>query len=225
MTRTNERLPMQQPSLPSAPAPQMPAGSQVRVIGLPESPTAIHRAFRAQRDELSMQLETLQESRRELSRQSQQALIGADRTGVERHITEIDARITTLDTQIAAADAEVAKSAAVPGAVVPDPPRHRDAGVFLVSGMFIVVVFLPLTIAYARRIWRRSSATISALPHELMDRLTRLDQAVDSIAVEVERIGEGQRFVTRLFAERPAEAIGAAHRQAQPMLDEPNSRR
>jgi hypothetical protein len=34
------------------------------------------------------------------------------------------------------------------------------------------------------------------------DRLLRLEQAVESIAVEVERIGEGQRFLTKLQTER-----------------------
>lgn len=34
------------------------------------------------------------------------------------------------------------------------------------------------------------------------DRLLRLEQAVDSIAVEVERISEGQRFLTKLQTER-----------------------
>lgn len=34
------------------------------------------------------------------------------------------------------------------------------------------------------------------------DRMKRLEQAVDSIAVELERVGEGQRFVTKLMAER-----------------------
>ena len=41
-----------------------------------------------------------------------------------------------------------------------------------------------------------------SLPQEVMDRLTRLDHAVDSIAVEVERIGEGQRFMTRVLSEK-----------------------
>ena len=35
-------------------------------------------------------------------------------------------------------------------------------------------------------------------------RLDRLEQAVDAIAIEVERISEGQRFVTKVLAERPA---------------------
>jgi len=34
------------------------------------------------------------------------------------------------------------------------------------------------------------------------DRLARLEQAMESIALEVERIGEGQRFVTKLMSDR-----------------------
>lgn len=34
------------------------------------------------------------------------------------------------------------------------------------------------------------------------DRLARLEQAVDAIAVEIERISEGQRFTTRLLSEQ-----------------------
>ena len=88
----------------------------------------------------------------------------------------------------------------------------------------MIVVLLPLTLAYARRLWRRGAVAVSALPQELMDRLTRLDQAVDSIAVEVERIGEGQRFVTRVLAERPPEAMALPQRAAPPMRDDRGSR-
>lgn len=37
---------------------------------------------------------------------------------------------------------------------------------------------------------------------ELTDRLNRIETSVDSTALEVERIAEGQRFTTRLLAER-----------------------
>ncbi len=37
---------------------------------------------------------------------------------------------------------------------------------------------------------------------ELEARLDRIERAAESIAVEVERIGEGQRFVNKLMAER-----------------------
>ena len=36
----------------------------------------------------------------------------------------------------------------------------------------------------------------------IMERLDRIEQSVEAIAVEVERIGEGQRFLTGLAAER-----------------------
>jgi hypothetical protein len=37
---------------------------------------------------------------------------------------------------------------------------------------------------------------------ELSSRLSSLEQSLDAIAVEVERVGESQRFMTRLFTER-----------------------
>ena len=37
------------------------------------------------------------------------------------------------------------------------------------------------------------------------DRLARIEQAVDAMAIEVERISEGQRFTTKLLAERTRE--------------------
>lgn len=38
---------------------------------------------------------------------------------------------------------------------------------------------------------------------ELRERMARLEQAVDVVAVEVERVGEAQRFTARLLADRP----------------------
>jgi hypothetical protein len=34
------------------------------------------------------------------------------------------------------------------------------------------------------------------------ERLSRIEQAVDAIAIETERVAEGQRFVTKLLSER-----------------------
>lgn len=208
------------PAPPAPPAVPVIAGTQVRVVGIPTSPSAVYEAYVNQRRELRDQLETLQDSRRELSRQLQDPMVtGADRAGLEKHITELDTRISNVDQQIAEADAQVAKSAAVPGAVRPPPPEIRNGPpdeVYVLGGIFMFVVLMPLSIAYARRLWRRGAAAVSAIPHELMDRLTRLDQAVDSIAVEVERIGEGQRFVTRVLSDRAPEPIALPQRASQP---------
>jgi hypothetical protein len=46
-------------------------------------------------------------------------------------------------------------------------------------------------------------------------RFDRLEQAVDAIAIEVERMAEGQRFVSRLLTERAAEEGEASPRRAR----------
>lgn len=48
--------------------------------------------------------------------------------------------------------------------------------------------------------------TVAPAAHDRVidERLARIEQAVEAIAVEMERIGEGQRFVTRLLSERAA---------------------
>lgn len=48
-----------------------------------------------------------------------------------------------------------------------------------------------------RRIAEVSSASVSD------ERMARLEAAVESIAIEVERISEGQRFTTKLLTEQP----------------------
>ncbi len=41
---------------------------------------------------------------------------------------------------------------------------------------------------------------------ELGSRLTHLEQSLDAIALEVERVGEGQRYMTRVYSERERKA-------------------
>jgi hypothetical protein len=42
----------------------------------------------------------------------------------------------------------------------------------------------------------------SGLHPETTARIERIEQAVDAIAIEIERISEGQRFTTRLLSDR-----------------------
>ena len=67
----------------------------------------------------------------------------------------------------------------------------------------IVVIFAPIARAVAKRIERGSSEGSNPLPNDVSARLERMEQAIDAIAVEVERISEGQRFTSKLLAERP----------------------
>ena len=149
---------------------------------------------------------------------------GVSRSGLEARIADVDKQISVVDKQLQDANANVAKSAAIPGAVVQPPQYHNDGppeAFWLISALFIVVVLLPISIAFARRIWKKGANAVTALPNDIAERFGRLEQAVDSIAVEVERIGEGQRFVTRVMSER-GNALGAG--AAQP-IDVPQGER
>jgi hypothetical protein len=191
----------------------------------------VWRAFQAQRDELSSQLEHLTEERRSLTEQLHEDASPVVRSGLEARVAEVDKQIQGVDKQLTEANANVAQAASVPGAVVIPPPYHNPGPpdeAWVLGGLFIVVVLFPLSFAMARRIWRKSTGAVMQIPKDISDRLTRLDQAVDSIAVEVERIGEGQRFVTRVLAERdhvlgggPAQPVNAAAQERSRVGERP----
>jgi hypothetical protein len=203
-------MPQQAPSANNAPV-------TVSNDGVPlSSPQAVYQAFKAQRRELTRQMDELQSTREQISTQLQdEKVTGADRKGLETRVGDVDSRIGSLQKQMADADAAVAKAAGVPGAAVdpPEPPRSGPPDqAWVLGGMFIVIVFLPLSIAYARRIWKRGGQIVAALPKEIADRLARVEQTVEATAIEVERIGEGQRFMTKVLTEHSPSALplGAA---------------
>jgi hypothetical protein len=63
----------------------------------------------------------------------------------------------------------------------------------------------PVFVAWARRLESKPAAT---LPDP---RLERMEQAIEAIAVEVERISEAQRFTTKLLSERGGERDAPPH--------------
>ena len=215
--------------LQSTPAPIRDVQEVVIRPGGPPTAAQMLEAARAQRNELRNQLEDAEERRSDLAQELSQTSSGdgATRAGLEARIRDTDARIIELDKQIAVADQQVAQAAAVPGATI-EPPRpiiQRNGPpeeFFVLGGMFIVFVMMPLAIAYGRRLWKRGAAPVTGeVPAELTDRLSRMEQAIDAVAVELERVGEGQRYVTRVFTESQralgagaAEPIEARQREA-----------
>lgn len=197
---------------------------EVRTLGAAPNAHAMLMAVQARRDELREQVQQLEGKREELNQQIREDRHqGMDITGLEARVKQIDARISAVDQQVAMADAEVAKQAAVPGAVVEQSePMVMQNGppdaVWVLSAIFIITVLMPISIALARRLWKRGGPSAPALPSDVGDRLRAIESAVESVAVEVERIGEGQRFMSRVLTDRPgaadARAIGEGAAQA-----------
>jgi hypothetical protein len=79
------------------------------------------------------------------------------------------------------------------------PPQAVDISIAFFLMIAAIIIGLPLARAFARRMDRRGAAQV---PAEISSQLTHLNQAVDAIALEVERISEGQRFTTRLLSEQ-----------------------
>ena len=84
-------------------------------------------------------------------------------------------------------------------------PWEQSIREFLFSDGFQLASFallFPFAIALARRVWVRNGPRPVVPDLEHSPRLQRIEQAIESIALEVERIGEAQRFTTKVLAER-----------------------
>jgi hypothetical protein len=79
------------------------------------------------------------------------------------------------------------------------------------AGFFAAVIAAVTQVGSIVR--ARIAARAQKAPDDLGGRLDRIENAVDVIAVEVERISEGQRFLTRVLADsgnREARALLAS---------------
>ena len=115
--------------------------------------------------------------------------------------------------------AELARSSAREGQAVPFPPLPPGGpqvpeGAVIISVAFfimcaVIAIGVPLVRAFTRRMDKRNAA-VAGPDAETRDRLERIEQAVDAIAVEVERISEGQRFTNQVMGEMRALPEGQA---------------
>jgi hypothetical protein len=90
-----------------------------------------------------------------------------------------------------------------------DPAKVMVAVSLFGSIAYSVSAIARATVAHKKEEVRQAEA----VPPVTEARLARIEQAVDAIALEVERISEGQRFTTRLLSEQNQMLPRAAARQ------------
>lgn len=162
-------------------------------------------ALKAKRDELSNQLQSVTRRRDGVARELDKAS-ETTRPGIEARLKVLDARILDIEQQIAAngkalaaAPLELAtQEAAVP---VERYGPFSSGQLTAISIVGTITVLMPLAVAAARAMMIR--ARQPKLTPEMIEatrRMERMEQAIDAVAVEVERISEGQRFVTQIMA-------------------------
>ena len=92
-----------------------------------------------------------------------------------------------------------------------------DPGKVIVAlGFFATLTYIVRLITLGAVSYRRQDVAASKGLMVDEDRMARLEQAVETIALEVERISEGQRFTTKLLSER-----GSADRLSVAQSPEP----
>jgi len=194
---------IQAPATPGAPAaPGVTIVTPQALVGPPTTAAEL-RALKARRSELSDQLNSAVGRRRDVARQLQSAS-GADRAGLEQRLGVLDARIARLEASI---DETGQQLASVPVELIAQQEPARSSRPTIAMNavpiliVFTIFVLCPMALAIARSIWKRGSTARPLPDRETTARLERMEQAMDAIAIEIERVSEGQRFVTRLLAD------------------------
>ena len=83
------------------------------------------------------------------------------------------------------------------------PPQAVDIAYGFFAMVAAILIGWPLSRAFSRRLERGGQT--AAIPPAVTEQLQRIEQAVDAMAVEVERISEAQRYFTKLHAgKRPS---------------------
>jgi hypothetical protein len=83
------------------------------------------------------------------------------------------------------------------------PPQAVDISYGFFAMVAAIFIGLPLSRAFGRRLERTAGA--KALSPAVMAQMQRIEQAVEAMSIEVERISEAQRYYTKLQAGQHAE--------------------
>ncbi len=90
---------------------------------------------------------------------------------------------------------------------------HPDGDlVAILIALVSTAIGMPLAVGISRWLGAKSRAAPPAVSSGVDERLQRIEQAVDAIAVEMERVSEGQRFTTKLLADRAGPDRAGAER-------------
>lgn len=156
-----------------------------------------------QRHQLNEQLDQVTERRDNIIEQLRSAPEPAQK-GLQDELNLLDARVIQIQTQLATVGNEISQASPplITMAEEPSTPRDDQFGSGVAAGVGGTFAVMSILFFFGFRRWRRSAR--KRAPHMLSadsERLQRLEQGMEAVAIEVERISEGQRFVTKLLSE------------------------
>ena len=208
------------PAPPGVPAP-IPVVVNVQGATRPLTQQEIS-VIRNQRSEMSDQLQSAQNRRERVLNELRSAPAGTE-AGLQQQYQVLSDRIVAIEQDIEASGRTL-RSGQVPVGTVLIPPRAfaaQNASDNAERGAAVgAVILVPMALIFIFRSWRRrrrGDRRHVEMTAEQDSRFERLEQAVDAIALEIERVGEAQRYQAKLLAEaNMMPAMGLAQKSAEP---------
>jgi hypothetical protein len=212
-------LSLQAPSPTPPPAPATPAPATPAPAAQSTSPDILQpHQFDVPRNadgaswlakigsQLSDQLISARGRRFELSKQYEVAT-GTNREGLAAQLRILDRRIEQLELDIAEVGRLKTQMPPTSGTAQPIDwnfgPRFAGTPPGVLPALLAFFVVFPLAMTGARWLWRRSAKPVAPPGWtDAADRLERVEQALETIAIEVERVSEGQRYISRILTQQ-----------------------
>ena len=204
------------------------AGQSPDVLPQLEQLQARAAELRVKSGDLEVQRDQIARQRAEAKSPADLARFDAQYARVQHDFNVAQSDLVTVSAKMAelqhVRDMEQAREAQQVLTIQPPPAPQDPFDRAQLRGMEAAgfVLLIPLVIALARRIWRGGKRA-PAFDFESSPRLQRMEQAIESIAIEVERIGEAQRFTTKLLSERQVEPVAGHMPPIQTARREPDT--
>ncbi|HJP84474.1 MAG TPA: hypothetical protein VJ852_00660 [Gemmatimonadaceae bacterium] len=165
-------------------------------------------ALMSQRDALTEQLDNANDRQQELIEQLKTVPAEA-KPGLQAQLSALTEQIVSLQGDLSRISREMSQASPALMAMTHEDANEDQPGTFQ-EGVFLggAGVFLGMTVLLllGRWIWKRfirdDVPTGRALPAADSERLQRVEHGMEAMAIEIERISEGQRYVTRLMSEQ-----------------------
>jgi hypothetical protein len=163
-------------------------------------------AIRERRSDISNQLTSAMDRRENMIEEMSEAPAEA-KQGYLEQIQVLDQRIVAIERDMEESGRMLRTGLITADGTTLVAPQERgfqsmsEEAQIAIGVSFSLFFLLPLAIGLTRMMWRRGRRA-EARPNAEQDaRMERLEQAVDAIALEIERVGESQRYQQKVLAE------------------------
>lgn len=191
---------------PRAKTPTLTMFDQGRndVLQIPTTHEAM-MALVSQREQLNDQLEEVTDRRNEIIGQLRSGPPEAAQASLQSELKVLDQRVTQLHNDLSLVGREIARASPELIAMTKDPDEQPPGDNFAegaMAGGASVFLLMAALLVFVRRRWRKTGRAGSpVLPAADSERLQRVENGMEAMAIEIERISENQRFVTKLLSE------------------------